>query len=628
LKQKIPVLDSGAQLYAAIGRVCDELGVEPVFFPLDATPEDLKDYKGFIISGSGASVYEPNAPTLHPETLAMMKTGTWKVLGICYGMQLLNRLFGGTVVQLPVKEYGKTAIMATKSPLFSGLPSTQRVLMSHGDSIEELADGFEITAKSDAGLVAAIQDAECGIYGVQFHPEAIPISTHGKQIMANFLFNIAGYTPAEQKSIDDLIEEQRRYIVVQPNQRIICGLSGGVDSSAAAKAVEIACGPERCIGFTIDTGGLRKGEASWVKTTLEDSLRMQIYVVNAEERFLNGRTTMPNGEQSRRLCEESDPKIKRKIFNEVYQAVVAELFIEYGLDEQRDLFLQGTLRPDLIESASKRVSRVAKQIKQHHNVFDRFRKLEPNQNMHKDQVRSIAIALGLPAEIAYRQPFPGPGLFCRTVCADKPWMDEKYSVTASFLEKYSKPRGIEALLLPIKTVGIKGDDRTEEYATVLAGEPNWERLAKIADEIPRVVPGISRVYYLFNGSVKGLDPNALITTTFCTKDVLDQLREADAMVNAHQSMAGIDSRQIEQFPVNMLPINFGKPGTRTIGLRPFVTVDFYTGLAAIPSRSPEDSEHIDEALINAMVRDILTVPGIGSVVIDLTSKPPGTTEVE
>ncbi|HSU72668.1 MAG TPA: hypothetical protein VLJ21_02370, partial [Candidatus Binatia bacterium] len=324
----------------------------------------------------------------------------------------------------------------------------------------------------------------------------------------------------------------------------------------------------------------------------------------------------------------SDAKAKRAAFSEVYQDAFGRAVVMANLDEKKDLMLQGTLRPDLIETAAKRVSGVARQIKQHHNVFDRFEKLEPNQHLHKDQVRRIASALGLPDELAYRQPFPGPGLFVRTICGATPTIDGNYDKATAELKQYASAHHLDALVLPIKTVGIKGDDRSYDYAAVLAGQEEWETLATHADRIPRVIHGINRVLYAFQRDLGGLDPQMLITPTFCRREELDLLREADHIVNKHQERAGMDSRQIEQFPVNLLPVHLGKRGTRTIVLRPFVTVDFYTGLPAIPAAKVENNEQIDGNLVVAMANDIRNIDGIGAVLYDLTSKPPGTTELE
>ncbi len=643
MKPKIPVLYAGAQLYYAICRACDELGVEPVMMPLNATPEQLAPYKSFIISGGGASVYEKNAPKLNARLAAQMRQNPsrWKVLGICYGTQLLNDMFGGVVAPLPVKEYGKTQITLTcASPLFDGLPGTQRVLMNHGDSLEELADRFRVTARSAAGIPAAFDDTERGLYGVQFHPEATAISTHGKQIISNFLYKIARYTPAKEKTIDELIEDQKEKVRknVKPEQRVFFGLSGGVDSTVAAHIAEEVLGADRCEGFIIDTGGMRKGETDWVYDQLTRVLKMKIHKIDAQKYFLNTAPIVKEKQkdgtlidvQLRKLSEETDPALKRVIFSALYGQIFRKTVVEYGFNPDEDVFGQGTLRTDIIESRSAKLleSIGAKQIKKHHNVDLDFKySLEPNEDLHKDQIRLIAQKRRLPAQLAFRQPYPGPGLFCRTVCADKPNIDEKYTRTAEQLSAYAKEKGLEAILMPIKTVGIKGDDRSVDYAAVIVGEPEWEKLSEIADDMPRVIHGVNRVYYLCGKTPEKFDPSKCITPTHLTQEALDQLREADALVNAVQEMHEIDSRQIAQFPVSLLPVNFGKPGTRTIALRPFITQDFYTGLPAIPSRM-SDSEHISEIVINKMIKAILEVQGISAVLLDLSSKPPGTTEVE
>jgi GMP synthase (glutamine-hydrolysing) len=612
--------------------------------PLNASPEDLAPYKSFIISGGGASVYEKNAPKLNARLVAQMRQnpGRWKVLGICYGTQLLNDQFGGVVASLPIKEYGKTLVrQSADSVLFEGVPGQHRVLMNHGDSLEELAEGFRVTARSEAGIPAAVEDQVRGLYGVQFHPEATAISTHGKQIIGNFLYKIAGYEPAKEKTIDELIEEQREKIrqSVKPEQRVFFGLSGGVDSTVAAYIAEQVLGPDRCAGFIIDTGGMRKGEVDWVYSQLSNVLKMRIYKIDARNYFLNTAPVIQEKQddgtikdvQYKKLSEETNPAKKRIIFSKLYNDLFRKIVTDYGFNPDEDAFGQGTLRPDIIESRSTKLleSIGAKQIKKHHNVDLDFKyNLEPNEDLHKDQIRLIAQKLGLPPQLAFRQPFPGPGLFCRTVCADAPSIDDKYCKTAEQLKKFSEEKGIETILLPIKTVGIKGDDRSVDYAAVIAGKTDWESLAETADQIPRLVHGVNRVYYLFGKKTENIEPATLVTPTHLTPETLDQLREADAIVNLIQERAKIDSRQIAQFPVSLLPVNFGKQGTRTIALRPFITEDFYTGLAAIPTKGEPDKEHINESVIFEMVARILGVKGVGAVLLDLSSKPPGTTEVE
>lgn len=599
--EKLAILDAGAQYGKVIDRKVRGLGVETVILPIDTPAEELTKYKAFIISGGPDSVYSETAPKCDPRIFSLGKP----ILGICYGMQLMTQELGGLVQKGSRREDGPCKIKVFgNSLLFSGLISDQQVLMSHGDSVTKVAEGFQAIADS-RGIVAAIENPQRNLYGVQFHPE-VDLTPEGKNILANFLYQIAGFRgdftseSREQKAIAEIKE-------VVGNRKVLALVSGGVDSTVLAALLNKALGPERVRAVHVDTGFMRENESQEVKEVLA-RIGLPLEVIDASKTFYQA------------IAGIADPERKRILIGSLFIQAVEELL------NPEVILAQGTLRPDLIESASNLASGRAGKIKTHHNDSPRVRLLrekqaviEPLKEYHKDEVRELGLALGLPEEIVWRQPFPGPGLAVRLLCREKSFPQEDFFEISEALQKFNSEE-IEVTLLPIRTVGVQGDGRTYSYLVGLSGEANWEKLSALAREIPKTVHGVNRVIYLWGEKVEG--PVTEITPTFVTRETISQLRQADAIVNRILGQYGL-LRSLSQVPIISFPLGFGKPGFHSIALRPFITNDFMTGRPAIPG--------IDfplEALGKIRAKIVTEVPGIARIAYDLTTKPPATTEWE
>lgn len=616
--QKVAILDAGAQYGKVIDRRIRELAVESELLPLDTPAQKLQQYSALIISGGPESVYGENAPQYDPGIFSL----GIPVLGICYGMQLMNYIHGGTVEKKARREDGPCTItVKPHSKLFSGFDSEQAVLMTHGDTVEKVADGFTVTALSD-GFIAALENPERQLYAVQFHPE-VDLTQNGQKMFARFLFDIAGLEPTFT------LEDREAKAITEIQEKIGTGkalvlVSGGVDSSVAAALVTKALGKDRVYAVHIDTGFMRLNESS----TVEESLKkfgLDVTTVHAAETFLSARRNTPTG-PSEMLSETVDPETKRHIIGDTFIRVTQETLEQLQISAEDTFLVQGTLRPDLIESASRSISKTAQTIKTHHNDSPMVRELraagkvvEPLAEYHKDEVRELGKNLGMPDELIWRQPFPGPGLAIRVICAKEPVVGEDFSNVYDALQDFSTPTN-PVTLLPIKTVGVQGDGRSYSYLAGISGEQNWPQLIALARKIPQSVHSVNRVIFIFGEPVPHLVRD--VTPTTLQPKVLDQLRQADAIVNdllrEHNLLLSIS-----QVPVILFPVSFGEDGKRSIAIRTLITRDFMTGLPAVPGKD------IPEAVLLQMVERILAeVPGISRVVYDLTSKPPATTEWE
>ena len=498
------VIDFGSQTAQLIARRVRELGVYSELVHWDAPAEKLAGAAAYILSGGPSSIYEPEAPQLPAIVVASGKP----VLGICYGMQALAHALGGRVAPGDSREFGLAEVMlSATAPLLEGLPLRLPVWMSHGDHVDDLPPGWTTLGESQAGMLAVMGDIDSRRYGVQFHPE-VQHTPQGLDLLRNFLFDVAGlradWSPAN--FIEETVDQIRSRVGCD---RVICGLSGGVDSSVAAALLQAAIGDQLTCVF-VDHGLLRQGESLEVIDTFQAGHGMKLVAVNASEQFLAD------------LEGVTDPEAKRKLignrFVRVFESEAARLVKEDPGAPYRFL-AQGTLYPDVIESAASGRAKSARTIKTHHNVGGlpediEFELLEPLRFLFKDEVRRVGLSLGLPERIVWRHPFPGPGLAIR-ILGEVTWerletLRQADAVVIQELERadlYRSTAQAFAVLLPVRSVGVMGDFRT--YAGVVAVRvvttddfmtADWARLpydvlGRIATRIVNEVAGVNRVVY-------------------------------------------------------------------------------------------------------------------------------------
>ena len=505
--QSIVVLDFGAQYSQLIARRIRENKVFSVVLPFNAKLDEIQSYKpvGIVLSGGPSSVYDKGAPHADKKVFDLGVP----VLGICYGLQFMVYALGGKVTPAAKREYGhaKVEMQVADSPLFAGLPRLLAVWMSHGDAAEQLPEGFRLTARTPHA-VAAVENAERKMYAVQFHPE-VHHTPLGADILRNFALNICGARPSwtGQHFIDSTVAAVRAQV---GKGHAICALSGGVDSSVAAVLVDRAMrdggGKSRLTCVFVNNGVLRKNEFEKVQQNLSDKLGLHLVAVDATDRFM------------KKLAGVTDPEKKRKIIGKEFIAVFEKEARRIEKEEGHVKWLvQGTLYPDVIESRS--VRGPSEVIKSHHNVGGlpakmKLKLIEPLKDLFKDEVRRIGRDLGLPDDILQRQPFPGPGLAVRILGevtkARADLLRECDDIVVTEIKKaglYTKVWQSFAVLLPVMSVGVMGDQRTYAYTCAIRAvhsedgmTADWvplpyEVLKTMSNRIVNEVRGVNRVVY-------------------------------------------------------------------------------------------------------------------------------------
>ncbi|MCI8331235.1 MAG: glutamine-hydrolyzing GMP synthase [Clostridiales bacterium] len=624
--EKVAILDCGGQYTKVIDRKVRELGVYTDIFPLGVDIDKIRPYQAIIFSGGPSSVWAAGAPAYDPAIFDLDKP----MLGICYGMHLINEHFGGVVKPEVKTEYGQLEIdVDTSCPLFDGLDSKEAVLMSHGDAVSVFAPGFTTVASTE-GVCAGIYNPDKNIVAVQFHPEVEP-TVNGQKMLENFLRKMCGLT--EVYALEDRIQTSIDMIRKRVgDNKVLVLVSGGVDSAVTAALLLKALSPDKVYAIHIDHGLMRKNESDIICENLVDLGLIHLKRVNAMDAFFYDKIDCDgDGVEIGPLSETIDPEVKRKIIGSMFIKVTRDAALSFGIDRFEDTFLaQGTLRPDLIESGNPDVSGYAHKIKTHHNDVDIVRKarergmiIETNWDWHKDEVRQVARMLGLDESIAARQPFPGPGLGVRLICCDGPEPERSESqkqAVSDYVQRIGEGRySIE--MGPVRSVGVQGDNRSYKTLSCLYGPQDlkqvcWPEVMKVAKGIPNEFSFINRVAYALDGPAEG---TITCEGLHISPETADLLREIDAIVTGN-----LLNKKIAQCFAVLFPMSKSEGKKYSCAIRAVCTNDFMTARSAVPGE-----DFAIEAL-EKTVEEIKAAVGdsISHIFYDVTGKPPATVEWE
>lgn len=601
---KIAILDYGSQYTHLLATRVRRLGVYSEILDTETPAEKLSEYKGIILSGGPASVYEENSPSADPK---IFEIGI-PILGVCYGHQLMTHLLGGKVE--PGKgvgaEFGKADIEIFKNEgIFKDflLGTKTQVWMSHGDKVTKLPDGFEIIASSKDDPHSAVADLKRKFYGVQFHGEVVH-TIKGNEILSNFL-NICGAKRDWNLSnfIDSEVEKIQKQV---GNQKVFLLISGGVDSTVAFLLLAKALGQENIYALYVDTGFMREKETEQVTSALKEIGITNLHIYDAKMEFFTA------------LEGVIEPEKKREIIGRVFLEIQKKVSADLKLNPEEWMIAQGTIYPDTIESGGTKNSA---KIKTHHNRVPEIEELirqgkiiEPIKELYKDEVRDIGMKLGLHPKMVWRHPFPGPGLAVRILCAAHEDWAENHQKLEEEINEFISGLGykLKAYTLPIKSVGVQGDFRTYRHPLLLSGDADWSALASLAPALTNRFPQINRVLY-------ALTPVEKFSVTFgtLTEERVQRLQHADklAMDFIYKNDA---NRTVWQMPTVLLPLSANEAGKESIVLRPIMSEEAMTAnFAELP---------IDK--VRELAKQILLDKNISAVFYDITNKPPATIEWE
>ncbi len=600
----IAVIDFGGQYAHLIATKIRRRGVLAEIRQPDDPVDAFRPYKGIIVSGS-PSLSSQGEDSSYTKAIYDLDT---PILGFCFGHQEIAKHYGGTVVH-GGREWGPADLhVTTEHPLFKDLGDVEPVFMSHYDSVTAVGPDFEeigytLTADGAEHRFAAIGSDRLRRYGFQYHPE-VDDTVHGDDMIANFVFEICGCTASW--SMEAFLEAEVDKVKAQVGDESVFLLaSGGVDSTVAAVVLGKALGPERVHLLHIDNGLMRKDESAAVLRMFKDlGLGANLHFRDASAQFLAA------------LDGEVEPEVKRRrigdTFIQVFQAAAEELGI------QSHLLGQGTIYPDTIETGG---TKRAHTIKTHHNrvpiieeMLAAGKVVEPLAELYKVEVRELGESLGISHEALWRHPFPGPGLGVRLLCSNGEPDTDGFDVVEEILPEVAGRFDLLAMALPIRSVGVKADLRAYEHPVLLSGDVTWPRLMKAVSAITAEVPGINRcVWNLGEGHPETARP----VKAFTTRRRLDTLREADHIVMEALRDFGLYD-EIWQCPTVLLPLALGDAVGETVVLRP---IRSQRAMTAAPVELPLE-------LLDHLRREILDLPGVGGLTLDLTSKPPGTIEWE
>lgn len=605
----IAVLDFGGQYAHLIANRVRRLGVFTEIHSPSAPVSELEGVKGIIYSGGPSSVYAADAPEYNPEILSLPVPK----LGICYGHQLIAQQLGGHVEPGKIKEYGIADLIVgdEKCPLLKGLPKESPMWMSHGDQVTKLPEGYKIVASTKDCAVAAVAfdsvSPDRQIYGIQFHPE-VTHSKFGMKLLENFVditgaqktWNMKSYLPLITERIQEQVKDRKVFLLV----------SGGVDSTVAFVLLNRVLGPEKVLGLHVDNGMMRLGESQKIMDFLTKEGMNNLKVCDASEHFLE------------KLKGVTAPETKRGIIGKEFLTVKDEEMAKLNLDPNQWMMAQGTIYPDTIESGG---TKNADKIKTHHNrvqeVLDLMEKglvLEPLADLYKDEVRALGEELGIPHNLVWRHPFPGPGLGVRLLCSDgvltndMVQFDNVKDNDGKSLAEYLQENHIDGYLLPIKSVGVQGDGRTYAQPFLITTPGlSWKLCEKFSTELANRFKAINRVIYQI-GSVAKEAPE--LVPQYATRENFDTLRKFDNICTEFLQENDLYEK-IWQMPVVSVPLHVqGKP---CIVMRPVNSTEAMTANFA----------EIDQGLLAGLWRKF-EADDAGSLWYDVTHKPPGTIEWE